>query len=80
MPLVGILLQEVRKEEELEDEENDEELDCDNNPKCTPDGHLPEAIVIQVKDPLPEARFAVHEAHILGFLLAKKHFFCESAK
>ena len=52
--IAGMLLQEVGKEEQLEDDEDDEQLDEDDGPERAPQLHVPESVGIKVKDPVEE--------------------------
>jgi hypothetical protein len=59
MAFIGMLLDEVRKEEELQDDENDKKLYQDDGPQRLAQPHVAEAIVVEVEDTVQEA-FLVH--------------------
>ena len=45
-----MLFQEVWKEEELQDDEDDEELDEDDGPQRPSQLHVTEAVVVEIED------------------------------
>lgn len=47
---VKILLQDIGEKEELQDGKHDEELDQDDPPEFPAPGHVPETVIIEVKD------------------------------
>ena len=47
--VLGICIDKVRKEEELEHQENDGKLDEDDGPERLAQGHCPETIVIEME-------------------------------
>ena len=62
--LVGMLLDEVGKEKNLQDDEDDEEFDEDNRPERTTQPHVAEAVVVQVINLVKKALFF----HVIGVL------------
>ena len=48
-------IQEIGKENHLDDDKEDEELDADDEPQRLAQSHAAEAIVLQMKHPRPEA-------------------------
>ena len=56
---VGMLLEEVGEKEDLENHEDNEQFDQDNRPQCLAEAHIPETVVIEVKDPVEES-LSVH--------------------
>lgn len=55
---MGMLFQEVGKEEYLEYGEYDEQFDKDDDPQGTPQRHIPEAIAVEVVDPVCKTVFS----------------------
>ena len=49
MSLLGIRTDEIGEKEEFDDDENDEKLNDDNRPKCFPQGHVSEPLVVEVE-------------------------------
>jgi hypothetical protein len=52
-----MLLDEVGKEEQLQNHEDDKQLNQDNSPEGTPQFHVAEPVVIEVKNPVEKAFF-----------------------
>lgn len=55
LSLRRVLLDEIGEEEEFEDDKHDEELHKDDRPERAPQRHVPEPVVIQVKDFVQES-------------------------
>ena len=51
---IGILFQEIRKEEKLQHNEDDKQLDKDNSPQRLSKRHVPETIIVKIKYPIKE--------------------------
>ena len=49
---LGVMLQEIGEEENLENDEDNEQLDKDNGPQRLAEVHMPETVVIEVEDPV----------------------------
>ena len=62
LTLLRMLLDEVRKEEKFQDEENDEEFDENNCPQSTPQPHIAETIIVEVINPIEKTSFL----HVIG--------------
>ena len=73
----------IRKEKELEHQEDDGKLDEDDSPQRLAQGHRPETIVIEMENPGQQSLF--HRLHIrfhqvfILFLLHKHSFLKKSA-
>ena len=52
---IALGIQEIGKENHLDDDKEDKQLDGDNEPQRLADGHTAESIVIQMEDARPEA-------------------------
>ena len=76
--VLGIRIDKIRKEKELEYQEDDGKLDEDDCPERLAQGHRPETIVIEMEDPGQQSFF--HRLHIrfhqvfILFLLHKHSF------
>ena len=81
--VLGIRIDKIRKEEELEHQEDDGKLDEDDSPQRLAQGHRPETIVIEMENPGQQSLFhrfyiRFHQVFIL-FLLHKHSFLKKSA-
>ena len=81
--ILGIRIDKIRKEEELEHQEDDGKLDEDDGPERLAQGHRPETIVIEMENPGQQSLFhrfyiRFHQVFIL-FLLHKHSFLKKSA-
>jgi len=53
-PFFGMLADVIGEKEALEHNKHDEELDEDDGPEGTPQGHAPEALIIEIVNPIKE--------------------------
>jgi len=60
---LGVLLEEIGKEEYLEDGEHDEQFDEDDGPQRLAEAHVPEPVVIQVKGTIEKSVFVHWRSH-----------------
>ena len=65
--VLGIRIDKIRKEEELEHQEDDGKLDEDDSPQRLAQGHRPETIVIEMENPGQQS--------LLHFFLLHNHSF-----
>jgi hypothetical protein len=54
---VGVGLEEIGEEENLQDDKHDKQLDQDNGPQRLSQPHIAETIIVKVEDPVPESLF-----------------------
>ena len=52
---IGMLLEEVGEEENLENDKDNEQFNQDNRPQRLAEVHIPETVVIEVEDPVKES-------------------------
>ena len=67
---LGILLQEIRKEENLEYSENNEQLDDDDGPQRLAEAHGAEPVIVEVEDPM-EKTVLIHRQIIKSWQIYK---------
>ena len=67
LAFLSMLLDEVGKEEKLQNEENHKEFDEDNRPQGTPQPHVAEAVIVEVENLVKETLFL----HVIGLLSVK---------
>ena len=60
---IGMLLEEVGEEENLENDKDNEQFNQDNRPQRLAEVHIPETVVIEVEDPVKES-LLVHRRSI----------------
>lgn len=76
---IGMLLEEVGEEENLENDKDNEQFNQDNRPQRLAEVHIPETVVIEVEDPVKES-LLVHRrcqndvAKIRYFFITSKRF------
>lgn len=60
---IGMLLEEVGEEENLENDKDNEQFNQDNRPQRLAQAHMPEAVVIKVKGPIEKPVFVHRRSH-----------------
>lgn len=67
--VLGIRIDKIRKEKELEHQEDDGKLDEDDCPERLAQGHRPETIVIEMENPGQQSLFHFFLLHNHSFFL-----------
>ena len=79
--VLGIRIDKIWEEKELEHQENDSKLDEDDSPERLAQGHRPETIVIEMENPGQQSlfhRFYIRFHQVFILFLQHKHSFLKN--